>query len=336
MSSAPIGVGVVGLGVGEQHARRFAADSRTRVRWLHDLDAGRAARLAAELPGSRAAEKFEQLLEDPEVQIVSIASFDDAHFAQASVALEHGKHVFVEKPLCRTWPELQGLKRRWSAAGGRLKLGSNLVLRAAPLYRWLKERVAAGALGTLYSLDGDYLYGRMSKITDGWRAGVPDYSVMLGGGIHLVDLALWISGERPRTVSARGNRICSRGSAFAGDDFQAATLEFASGLVARVSANFGCVHRHQHVLRVFGTEATFLYDDAGARLHRSRDPGAQPERPARPPLPAGKGDLLPEFVDAVIAGADYAPTQSLFDGIAVCLASDRAAASGTTETIEYA
>jgi predicted dehydrogenase len=336
LSTGSIGVAVSGLGIGEQHARAFAADARARVIWLHDRNADRARRLAPAIPGSRVASSFEQVLADPGVHVVSVASFDDAHFGQARDALRAGKHVFVEKPLCSTQAELAELKGLWSAAGGRLQIGSNLVLRTAAAYRWLKRSIDAGELGELYAFDGDYLYGRLHKITDGWRGAQEDYSVILGGGVHLIDLMLWLTGQRPVRASAAGNRISTADSGFRYDDFRAATLEFGSGLVARITANFGCVHRHQHVLRVFGTRATFLYDDAGARLHTSRDPAASTRSIPEAALPAAKGLLIPAFLDAVSGQADYrTETQSFFDGISICLACDRAAASRHPEPIQY-
>lgn len=325
---------MTGLGVGEQHARAYTADSRARVLWLHDLDSARAERLACEFPGSQVAASYEALLADPAVHAVSIASFDGAHFAQARDALHAGKHVFVEKPLCTTLTELAELKAL--AQKNHLKVGSNLVLRTAPAYRWLRKRIQEGGLGKLYAFDGDYLYGRLHKITEGWRGGEEGYSVMLGGGIHLVDLMLWLTGERPKVASASGNRISTAGTHFRYDDYRAATLEFESGLVARVSANFGCVHPHHHVLRLFGTKATFLYDDAGARLHESRDPAVAASRVGEAALPAGKGELIAPFLDAIGGAAGYdAVTQSYFDGIAVCLACDRAAAEAKPRAIEY-
>jgi predicted dehydrogenase len=329
-----IGVAVTGLGIGEQHARAYAADKRAQVLWLHDLDRGRAEKLARELPGSRVAPSYDAVLADPAVSAVSIASFDAAHFAQARDALRAGKHVFVEKPLCTTYDELAELKKLWSAAGGRLRIGSNLVLRTAPAYQLLRKKIREGELGKLYALDGDYLYGRLHKITDGWRAGEADYSVMLGGAIHLVDLMLWLTEERPRTASAAGNRISTAGTGFRYDDYRVATLEFDSGLVGRIGANFGCMHRHQHVLRVFGTKGTFLYDDTGARLHASRDPVASPRRIDEAPLPATKADLIAPFLDAIAGAPGYDP-QPFFDGIAICLAVDRAAATRKPQTIEY-
>ena len=337
MSGHSIGVAVSGLGVGEQHARAFARDPRARVLWLHDLDSARAEALAREIPGSRSTPSYEAMLADPAVQVVSIASFDDAHFTQARDALRAGKHVFVEKPLCTNEAELAALKALWAGASSPLCIGSNLVLRTAPVYQWLRRAIQAGEFGTLFAVDGDYLYGRLQKITDGWRAGVRDYSVILGGAIHLVDLLIWLTGERPSRASASGNRISTSASQFQNDDYRAATLECESGLVARMSANFGCVHRHQHVLRVYGTLATFIYDDAGPRMHESRDPAASPRTIDLPALPKGKGELIPGFLDAVAGGADYrAVTQSFFDGISICLAIDRAAASRNPEPIRYA
>jgi predicted dehydrogenase len=331
-----IGVAVIGLGVGEEHARAFASDPRAKLLWLHDIDGERAKRLAVQFPGCRVAPDFQAILRDASIQAVSIASFDDAHFGQARDALRAGKHVFVEKPLCTSMGELAELKALWAAAGGRLKIGSNLVLRTAPAYQALKRSIGNSELGTLYAFDGDYLYGRLQKITEGWRGGVENYSVILGGAIHLIDLMLWLTGERPVKAVAWGNRISTTSSRFRYDDFRAATLEFHSGLIARISANFACVHQHQHVVRVFGTKATFLYDDAGPRLHTSRDPADPSRKLDLAALPAGKGELIPAFLDAVSGAAGYdAVTQSFFDGISICLACDRAADLGHPQAIDY-
>src|SRR5262245_58944452 len=127
-----IGVAVAGLGIGEQHALTYVATGQCELRWLYDLDHHKAQALAHKLGAGRAAQSFEELLADPDTQILSIASYDDAHFEQVVAALDAGKHVFVEKPVCRTTAELQDVKRAWAKHGGRIKLSSNLVLRAAP------------------------------------------------------------------------------------------------------------------------------------------------------------------------------------------------------------
>lgn len=333
--SAPVGVAVVGLGVGAAHSRAYSASGKCRLLRLYDLDGAKAEALAREL-GARAAASYEEILEDPEVEVISIASYDDAHAAQTIAALEAGKHVFVEKPLARGLAELGAIKRAWARHAGKLKLMTNMVLRKAPLYEWIKENLAAGSFGRLYAFDGDYLYGRVHKITDGWRGRVENYSVMEGGGIHLVDLMLWLTDERPQSVFAAGNRIATERTAFRYPDYVSAHCRFPSGLLGRITANFGCVQPHQHALRLFGTEATLIYDDAGARSYRTRDPALGASRVALAALPAHKGVLIESFLDAVISGADIArDTQQMFDALAVSAACDQSLASGKEVEVPY-
>ena len=330
-----LGAGVVGLGVGEQHARAYLDHPACDLRWIFDINPETAAHGLATLGTPSIAASFDQMLADPRLDIVSIASFDDAHFCQVVAALEAGKHVFVEKPLCRSSAELRQIKERWTRRPT-LQLRSNLVLRGAPLYRWLRGAIEAGELGEIYAFDGDYLYGRLHKITDGWRASVVDYSVMQGGGVHLVDLMMWLTQQRPVAVTALGNSISTKGSAFRYHDFMAATFQFDSGLVGRIAANFGSVHRHQHVVRVFGTLATFIHDDQGARLHTSRDPLVPARAVDFAPLPPSKGALIPEFVASVLGARDgRSEMQQECDLISACLAADCASATGTRQRVDY-
>ena len=159
---------------------------------------------------------------------------------------------------------------------------------------------------------------------------------MLGGGIHLVDLMLGLTGQHPATAICAGNCIASRGTPFRYNDFVAATYLFPSGLVGRITANLGCVYRHQHVVRVFGTQATFVSDDRGARLYKRRGSEAEAEGIGLAALPQTKGILVAGFVEAVQNGED--PSQAArreFDLLAVCLAADRALAKGAPAAIDY-
>jgi predicted dehydrogenase len=330
-----LGCSVIGLGVGEQHARTYAGMSTCTLRWLFDLDPARAIRLAAALPCARVPATFEEILTDPSTHLISLATYDAAHTRQAIAAMHAGKHIFVEKPLCRSMEELRSIQTAWDRCG-RPFLSSNLVLRAAPLYAWLKHQIQNGTLGELYAIDGEYLYGRLHKITDGWRKDESGYSVLLGGGIHLADLMLWLTDQKPTRVFTAGNRIATAGTAFRSPDFAAATFQFPSGLVGRITSNFGCVHHHQHILRLFGTKATFVYDDQGPRLYTSRDPGSSPKRLKQAPLPDGKGTLLPGLVEDILKARDPAPrARREFDLMSVCLAADRSLAQGRPTEIEY-
>jgi predicted dehydrogenase len=337
-----LGIAVIGLGIGEQHARMYATLPTCKVKLLVDLDRWRAENLARAFPGSDVGSDLDEALDRSDIDVVSIASFDDAHFGQVMRALSAGKHVFVEKPLCRTAKELAQIRAALNAKSS-LHLASNLVLRGADLYRWLRDEIAAGAFGDIYAFDGDYLYGRLHKITEGWRGDTENYSVMFGGGIHMIDLMLWLTGQRPLSVQAVGNRMCTRDTSFQYDDFTAATMTFNSGLVGRITANFGCMHRHQHVVRVFGTRRTFILDDAGPRLMTARDP-VEPGLAVAPiePInlatkPAHKGVLIPAFVEGIVLNkpAQTTDLDATLDAIAIAAACDESVSSSSSVQIRY-
>jgi predicted dehydrogenase len=337
-----LGVAVIGLGIGELHARMYATLPSCKLRLLVDLDRSRAESLARAFPDSEAGSDLEDALDRDDIDVISIASFDGAHFDQVMRSLAAGKHVFVEKPLCRTADELKQIRAVLDARSS-LHLASNLVLRGADLYRWLRGEIAAGAFGDIYAFDGDYLYGRLHKITEGWRGDTDNYSVMLGGGVHMIDLMLWLTGQRPLSVQAVGNRICTRNTGYRYNDFAAATMTFASGLVGRITANFGCVHRHQHVVRIFGTRKTFILDDAGPRLMTARDPvepglAVAPVEPVNlATKPAHKGALIPAFIEAIVRNGPSRTQElaSALDAIAIAAACDEAIAASSPVQIRY-
>jgi predicted dehydrogenase len=330
-------VGVIGLGIGTQHLTGYWRNPHCRVVVACDRDQGKLSEIRERYPRIRTVVCADDVLDDPDIDVVSIASHDDDHFDQLCKALDNGKHVFVEKPLCQSLEQLEVVKNKWLQHKNSVKIKSNLVLRGAPLYVWAKQQVASGELGDVYAFDGDYLYGRLPKITTGWRAEVNDYSVMEGGGIHLIDLMIWLTQQRPRTILTVGNRICTKGTSFRYNDYVAATMTFDSGMIGRVTANFGCVHGHQHVVRLYGTKGTILYDDQGARHQTVRDP-APPAKPVNhDPLPATKYILIDQFVDAILQDADMScETQLDFDVMSVCIASDQSLRTATITEIQYA
>ncbi|MFA4825904.1 MAG: Gfo/Idh/MocA family oxidoreductase [Methanoregula sp.] len=327
-------VGVIGLGVGEQHVKAYLRNPHCNVVAICDFSDEKLALAEKQYPGVFLTKNSQELIFDTDINIISIASYDDAHANQVISALNAGKHVFVEKPLCQTLNQALQIKQVWNLQ--KLNLGCNLILREAPLYKWLKDQIQQGLFGHVYAFDGEYLYGRLHKITDEWRNTVVDYSVMEGGGIHMIDLMLWLTGQRPKTVFTAGNRICSEGTKFRYNDFVTSIMQFDSGMIGRITANFGCIHRHQHVIRIYGTEATFFYDDAGPRLHKSRDPDTMAQRVTLSPLPETKGDLIPAFVSAILTKKNITDeTQMIFDGISISVASDQSIKTQKQELIEY-
>jgi predicted dehydrogenase len=335
MSEVALRAAVIGLGVGERHIAGYEADPRCRVTALCDIDADKLAAVGTRHAGRRLLRNPDEVLADPSIDVVSIASYDDCHYSQVMAALAAGKHVFVEKPLCLHDHELADI-RAALAARPQLRLSSNFILRRSPRFVRLRERLNAGELGQCYYVEADYNYGRLAKITEGWRGRIPFYSVVHGGAVHMLDLLIWLLGERPNAVTAFGTDVATRGSGFRFNDCVAALLKFPSGIVGKVTANFGCVFPHHHNLSVYGTAATFVHDRQGARLYASRDPETEPSTIDDEYPGTAKGDMLPSFIAAILD--DEKPdvaTSDVLDVMTVSLAVEQAATRRETVAISY-
>ncbi len=346
LNKIPLVGAVIGLGVGEQHALAVHDEERAKLKYVFDTNPEKAKSVADKTGNPAIAESYEAILADPEVDFICLATFDHDHYDHVLMGLAAGKHIFVEKPLCRINTEIDSIYQAWEKAG-RPVIASNLPLRAAPLYQWLQQEISKGTFGTVYAFDGDYLYGRLNKITHGWRKDVENYSVMEGGGIHLIDLMTGLTGQKPASVQTIGTNIATENTDFKYDDFMAATFSFENGMIGRISANFGCTHPHQHSMRIFGTKATFIMDDEGPRLQTARDPyendvydGAPKPTPPAQKLnlaekPPHKGALIPKFIDLILQGDCDSTVHSEFDLIRICAASDESHKKGDKVNIKY-
>lgn len=326
--------GVIGLGVGEEHAEAYARHPACELAALCDLDDAKLHELGGRHPEVRLTAAAEEILDDPQIDLVSIASYDSFHHEQVKRALENGKHVFVEKPLCQREEQAHEL---WSLLHERphLVLSSNLLLRVSPRFELVKRWVDEGRFGRVYYLKGAYDYGRLWKLTEGWRGDMDEYSVTLGGSVHIIDLLLWLTGDRAKRVTARGNRLVTEETKFRFDDLVAATLELESGAIAQVTANFGGVHPHYHEAELWGTRATFINGIGNATLWTEGSDGPHAERVDAPYPGVRKGDLVTSFVDACSGGPPPIVTaDEVFEVLAVCFAIDRAAETGESVPIE--
>lgn len=332
--SAVLRAAVLGLGVGEQHARAYRDHPASELVLLCDHDEVRLAEVARSFPGVRTTTSAEEVLADPTVDVVSIATYDDAHHGQVLAALRARKHVMVEKPLCVSEQELDEIRSVLQEAAPAVRLTSNLVLRREPRFVELRERIRAGRLGTPHLLEGSYDYGRWEKIVGGWRGRVPDYSVMHGGGIHLLDLLLWLK-ERPIVeVAAFGSDLAARESGFPGRDLVVALLRFADGAVGQVTANFASSTPHHHRVAVFGTQGTFVQTHGSAAYLWGRGTSSARED-LRDPYPvAAKARLVTEFVDHLASGAPVAVSaEETIAAMSVSVAIERSVRSGGAVTV---
>ncbi|MEP4378230.1 MAG: Gfo/Idh/MocA family oxidoreductase [Alphaproteobacteria bacterium] len=335
MNDHELRVGIIGLGVGEAHIAGFEQDSRCRVTTLCDIDETHLGEVSARHPNARTTPSPKDVLDDPDIDAVSIASYDDAHAAQVLAAVSAGKHIFVEKPLCFHDEEFAAISEALTRRPD-VQISSNLILRKYPRFARLKALLDSDELGDIYYLEGDYNYGRMEKILNGWRGTLPFYSVTHGGGIHMIDLLLWLTGRRPVEVSAMGTQRASRDTEFSFNDTVVALLRFPDDSIAKVSANFPCVYPHFHDVVVFGTNGTWRNAPDAARLYRSRDPETPPDLLDDPYPGSFKGDLIPSFVSLLLDGGDAEVSRAdVLDAMAVSLAIERAVTTGKPQDINY-
>jgi predicted dehydrogenase len=329
--------GIIGLGVGEQHISGYRRAQGVDVVALCDIAVEKREMAASRYPECRIDDDPEVLINAPDIDVISIASFDHDHATQVIRAIDLGKHVFCEKPLCTSEDELFEISTAL-ARNPATRLSTNTILRMSPRFRDLRERIRRGELGRLYYVEADYNYGRLHKLREGWRGSIPNYSVMLGGGIHMVDLLLWLSGRRVVEVSAHGNKICSHDYRFSTPDLVVATLIFDDGMIGKVTANFGCVYPHFHKLSVYGTEATFENGLEAGKLYKSRGQSAENICPIETAYPGiSKGDLIPGFIDAIRnAGRAEVEEEDVLATMSVCLAIDRSLREGAPVMVNCA
>jgi predicted dehydrogenase len=326
---------VVGLGVGEQHVEGYDAHPACRTVAVCDIDAKKLSAVAARWPHLVTTTVAEDVFNDPSIDVVSIASPDDCHHSHVVAALKAGKHVFVEKPLCLLPDEAADIRTQLAAGAG-LRLGCNLILRRSPRFEGLREMIRAGELGEVYQIEGAYNYGRLWKITHGWRGAIPYYSVTLGGGIHLLDLMIWMLGARVGEVAAVGARIAGAGTQVQFDDAVTAILRFENGAIGTLSSNFGCVYPHFHQFIAYGTKATFENRPDAALLFTSRDAAVPPRRIETAYPGVHKGGLIGNFVDSILGRAAALVThQEVFDCMAVCFAIEEALRKRAPVAVRY-
>lgn len=152
----------------------------------------------------------------------------------------------------------------------------------------------------------------------------------------MVDLLLWLTGDEALEVSAFGNQICSKATAFHNNDFTAALIRFRSGMVAKVTSNYGCVFPHFHGLSVYGTDGSYVHERHGGRLYQSRDPNEEPTILTDAYPGVDKSALLFNFVESIVSGrtADVA-ADDVFRAMSVCFAIERAIESKSVVPIKY-
>jgi len=123
-----LNVGIIGLGVGEKHIIGYESEKRCSIFKLCDFDKKKLMDVSRRHNNYNTTMDPNEILEDPKIDVVSIASYDNFHAKQVIKAIENGKHVFVEKPICLNQKELSSIVKTMNN-NPKIKLSSNFVLR---------------------------------------------------------------------------------------------------------------------------------------------------------------------------------------------------------------
>ncbi len=290
-----INVSVSGLGVGEKHAKHIKDNINTNLVSIFDNNLRKKIKKAEDL-NTKYTKTFKELSLNKNCDLVIIASPDHAHYNQIIQSLKNKKHIFIEKPICNNIRELKKIVTEWKKNKNKIKIKSNLILRSSPLFLWLKKKIKQDYFGEIYSIDVEYLYGRLHKFTNGWRGHTKGYSPMNGGGIHMIDLACWLVNQLPDEVVSNSNNLATRKYGLKSKDFMCSTLNFKSGLILRAASNLACVFRHQHTIKIYGSKKTFIYDDLGPRVYNSRNTKKKFKKINLKSLPSNKINILKNFI----------------------------------------
>lgn len=292
----PLKVGIIGLGVGEKHLIGYQKLAGVTVTDICDIDPIKLKAVGDRNNISNRHQSYKGITENPDIDIVSIASYDDGHAQQAISAFNNGKHVMMEKPIALNRQEAATILRAQQDSGK--KISSNLVLRQSPRFRQLKTWISDGKFGEIVTIEGDYLHQILWKLTEGWRGKMAFYCVAYGGGIHMIDLMRWLVQKEVSEVTGMSNKILTAGSTFKFDDIMVNLLKFENGTIGRSTSNLGAQRPQFHSLSVFGTKKTYINDLPYAKLfHGETNDDLEIIKTPYPGIE--KFDLLPDFVSAI-------------------------------------
>jgi predicted dehydrogenase len=240
-------VGVVGLGYwGPNLARNFDRLPDADLRWICDASEDARARWKPQFPRARDTAAVDDLLNDPDLDAVVIATHVPSHPELAVRVLEAGKHCFVEKPLAQSVPEAERVLAAADASGRTLMVGH--LLEYHPGLEKLKEIADSGDLGEIH-----YIYSNRLNLGQ-IRA---DENALWSLGAHDVSVVLRLAGdEEPSEIQAMGESYMRRPI----EDVVFCYLRFPSGLAAHLHLSWLDPHKERR-FTVVGSKRMATFDD---------------------------------------------------------------------------
>lgn len=241
-----ISLGVIGYGYwGPNLARNAAEAAGAKLVAISDMSAAALVRAEKRHPGVKLYADWKELIADPAVDAVLIATPVSTHFPLALSALRAGKHVIVEKPITTTSPEARILINE--AAQRNLVLMVDHTFVYTPAVRKIRELITGGDLGDIYYYDSTRVNLGLfqNDVNVIWDLAVHDFSILE----YLMD-------EKPTAISASGaGHIQGRQ-----ENIAYLTLFYDSGAVAHLNVNWLAPVKVRQTF-VGGSKKMIVYDD---------------------------------------------------------------------------
>ena len=239
-------VGVAGLGYwGPSLARNFASIAGCELAWCCDPSAQARERWRPSFPAARFSGELDDLLADPALDAVVLATPVPTHGPLAERVLAAGKHCFVEKPLAASVAEAERAVAAAEAAGRLLMVGH--LLEYHPGVAKLKEIAVSGELGDIH-----YVYSNRLNLGQ-LRA---DENALWSLGAHDVSVVLHLADEEPYELDARGESYMRDGV----EDVVFGFMRFPSGLAAHLHLSWLDPHKERR-FTVVGSRRMATFDD---------------------------------------------------------------------------
>ncbi len=240
--------GVIGAGrIGKIHASNIAARSDCKVTFVADADTG-AAKSLAEATGARVG-AIDEIFASSDVNAIAICAPTDMHADLIERGARAKKAIFCEKPVDLDADRVARCLEVVKSNGALLMVGFNR--RFDPNFAAVQARIAAGAIGNL----------EMVSITSRDPAPPPVSYIARSGGlfrdmmIHDFDMARFLLGEEPITVSAMGSALVDKAIGEAGDiDTAVVIMETKSGRVAQISNSRRAAYGYDQRVEAHGSK----------------------------------------------------------------------------------
>jgi predicted dehydrogenase len=241
-----IHIAIVGAGGwGKNLARNYYQIPDCTPKYVCDLDQKKLEQLRLQLPGVRVTTRFTDLLEDPEIQAIAIATTASMHYELCKAALGAGKDVFVEKPFVLSVSHAEELVHIAEQAGRILMVG--YLLEYHPVIHRLKQMIDSGELGDVY-----YIYTQRVNL----GAVRKDGNALWYFAPHDVSSILYLLGKEPTEAAAWGQCYLQRGI----EDVVFLTLNFAGKSMAHIHVSWLDPHKIRKIT-VVGSKKMAVFDD---------------------------------------------------------------------------